>query len=75
MATVSLQQRRESQEGPLVRDEREGEKLELAVFNLIHLGEWEIARGHLKVLAARHATRERAKVLLRSVILGSKEYW
>ena len=75
MATVALQQRRESQEDHLVRDEQAGEKIELAVLNLIHLGEWEIARGHLKVLAARQATRERAKGLLKSVILDSKEYW
>lgn len=75
MATVALQQRRESQEDHLVRDERTGEKLEWAVFNLIRVGEWEVARGHLKVLAARQRTRERAKVLLKSVMLASKEYW
>lgn len=75
MATVALHQRRESLEDHLVQDEQTGEKLELAVFNLIHLGEWEAARGHLKVLAARQKSRERAKLLLKSIILGSKEYW
>ena len=75
MATVAVQPRRDLQEDHLVRDEREGEKLEMAAFNLIRLGEWEVARGHLKALAARPRTRERAKMVIRSLVFGAKDYW
>ena len=58
-----------------VRDEECGKKLQVAIFNLVSLGEWEAASSSLRSLSSRTETRLRAKQITRALIVGANDYW
>ena len=58
-----------------MEDEDSGKRLQVAVFNLISLGEWEAAGCILRSLAAREDTKLKAKQLLRALVVTTNDYW
>ena len=61
--------------GTPLRDDDAGNKLEIIIHNLISIGEWEAVRGHLYQLAKNNLTRQKAKDILKALILNSKGFW
>ncbi len=59
----------------LLNDKQSGKKLQVAIFNLVSLGEWEAASSILKSLAIREDTRLTANQLIRALIVGANDYW
>ena len=59
----------------LLNDKDGGKKLQVAIVNLVSLGEWEAASSILRSLAIREDTRLTAKQLLRALIVGANDYW
>lgn len=52
------------------------QKLEHATINLVSLGEWEAAKGHIKVLAnGQPDQRRRSKQILTALVLNAQDYW
>lgn len=58
-----------------LKDENNAGKLQVAIFNLVSLGEWEAASCVLRDLAGRKDTRLKAKQLLRMLIVAANDYW
>ena len=58
-----------------LKDEESGKKLQLVLFNLISLGEWEVSASILRSLAANPDEKLRAKQFLRALVVGANDYW
>ena len=58
-----------------LKDEDVAKKLEVVIFNLISLGEWEAAKEHVRSLASRNGTRQSAKQLLKTLIFSGQDFW
>ena len=61
--------------GTPLRDQDVENKLEVAIYNLLSVGEWEAARGQLLALSKLDDGRKKAKDILKSIILHPKGFW
>jgi zinc finger FYVE domain-containing protein 26 len=50
-------------------------RLEVIIYNLISIGAWESARGQLQALAISTTGRDKAKDILKAIILNPKSFW
>lgn len=59
----------------ILRDEDAVNKLEVLIYNLLSVGQWETARGNLLVLANHEDGQQTAKHILKSIIFNPKVFW